>query len=145
MSNEQTPNRSWILYVVAFAFLLLLYLGIKIPQHQRDKARTEYNEAVTKVDTLITTPDNIAGNYFMTVSEDGDESRLQGTIEEDALGQWVLHIYDEYEPRTVLLNIENDGTISSEDLGTGVMTYKKNIDKTTITFTKDNSTCVLTK
>lgn len=144
MSYEETPIRSWPVLAAAAVFLVLLYFGISYPQHARNKARTEYNREVLSSDTLTPSVSNLMGNYFVLMTENGEEARYQGTILEDALGQLILRVYDEYEPRTFRLDISGR-SVMSDEFGAGVMTYKKNIDKTTITFFKENSTCILTK
>lgn len=144
MSYEEQATKTWPLLVAALAFLVLLYIGISFPRYTRNRLRTEYNRAIVQEDTIVPSVSKLVGNYFVLVTEKGEDTRYQGSVLEDALGQLILRIYDEYEPRTIHLGIDGE-TVTSDELGVGIMTYKKNIDKTTITFTKANSICILTK
>lgn len=129
--------------LVAFAIVAgaVWFFGSK----KQQKEVEEHNRAVLQVDTVSASYQNLPGTYSILVDNAGAETRYTGVIEEDALGNYVLRIYDEYEPRTVLLTVTDDGTLESEELGKGTMTYKKNIDKTTLTFIKEDSKCTLTK
>lgn len=144
MAYEEKAGKTWPLFVAALTFLVLLYIGISYPKHARNRLRAEYNRVVVQEDTVIPSVSRLVGNYFVLVTDKGGDTRYQGSILEDALGQLILRIYDDYEPRTIHLSIVGD-TVTSDELGVGTMTYKKNIDKTTITFSKANSICILTK
>lgn len=88
---------------------------------------------------------NILGDYMVRLESPQDTTRLSGYIEMDELGQISLHILSAYEPKVYPLTINPDGTLFNYDLGHGKMSFKKLSEQTRITFTNDDTKCILVK
>jgi len=154
MSDIQTnDNGAQKKHSVSFPLILtilaaLIVVGVSadyfVKKNKEAKARIE--EAMSQ-EAVPITAGNIIGHYTIALQEEVDEdaTNYTGFIDIDAVGACTLHILSEYEPRLLLLDINSDGTVTNDELGIGTMTYKRSIDKTTITFKKGNQTCTLTK
>lgn len=80
----------------------------------------------------------ITGNYSVSVFYDDKKigtATAEVHLNNDSECRMVL--FDEYSPEFITIKIKYDGSLVSDKLGTGVLTYDKALDKTTLVFTKD--------
>lgn len=102
-------------------------------------------EEVTAEETVFPTESELVGDYTICLSSDTDKTYTAGYIEVDQFGIYILHLLSEYQPRTLAITVSEDGSLHNPELGSGAMKRNRSLGKTTITFTKDNSVCTLTK
>lgn len=147
IKEEPAKSKGYGAFFLVAALVLLLAAGglfayrqISARRAMEEKAREALSE-----ETVTITSSNILGSYTVRIESTEGSSTLAGYIDSDALGSIVLHILSEYEPRLLPLEIEDDGTVSNEEMGVGIMTYKKSVDRTTIVFRKGETTCTLVK
>ena len=60
-------------------------------------------------------------------------------------GEYRLIMVGEYAPEYIRLTVDNEGKLISDKIGTGTISYKKELDKTTLVFTKGRYTWKLIK
>lgn len=89
--------------------------------------------------------DRICGNYDLRFDYADSVARFVGVIDRDMSGNYVLTILSDMEPRVLMLDIDAGGHINCEELGSGTMSYRESIDKTTIRFKGEEYICTLTK
>ena len=87
----------------------------------------------------------ICGNYDLRFDYADSVARFVGVIDRDMSGNYVLTILSDMEPRVLMLDIDAGGHINCEELGSGTMSYRESIDKTTIRFKGEEYICTLTK
>jgi len=143
-----TPKSSKGFVILLCLFVVLLAAAVASFYLKYDREEKEFNDRVKKtlnIEQVKITPDNILGNYSVKMESVEDVQYLAGYIDLDILGSYTLHILSEYDPRTYLLDIDEEGRVFNNELGLGLMTYKANINKTIIRFEKDGLVCTLTK
>lgn len=109
-----------------------------------DESIAHKEEAVAVVSEKIN-EENLLGTYDIQVLSGEIENHFTGSIDQDELGVYQLHIYSEYEPRVLRLELHEDGTVSNDELGIGVMTVRKSTDAVKVTFEKGGVKCVLSR
>ena len=131
-----------------FIALLLIALAAVIAAAVLGGKQKEIDEQVEqalKVEQMQATDENLIGNWSIKTETAGQAVYETGYIDHDILGDRVLHVLSEYDPRQLIIDINADGTLSSDELGNGVMTYKESTGKTEIRFEKEETTCTLTR
>jgi hypothetical protein len=146
---KDTPKRPgkriWIPVASVALVLVLSAAGVFWHRSSLKKAIEARTQEALSEENISVTGSNILGSYTVHIETDSQKSTCTGYIDSDAQGVITLHILSEYEPRLFQLEIEADGTVFNDELGTGRMSYKKSIDRTSIRFQKDSLKCTLTK
>ena len=87
----------------------------------------------------------LEGNYSMKIVSEGKTRYSTATVKELATGQFQIARVTVYGPVYYGFLLSEDGTVHSEELGDGTVSYKESIDKTTIRFEREDSICELTR
>ena len=132
-------------FVIALSVILIAAGVLAWHFIAQDKALEKRTEEAMKVETVIPTRSDLVGNYSMKMESGEIVTNATAYIDVDDLGNCVLHILSEYEPRALKIEINEDGTLYNEELGLGNMTRKPSIDKTSIKFVKEDLTCEFTR
>lgn len=142
--NRKAPASSLIQRIFSLILMLIavsccgyLFSMKFLLDKQEREALAE--EKVTETESFI------LGNYEVRFDYADSTVRFTGTITKDINEKYVLTILSEYSPRVINLSLGEDGVISCDELGDGVMSHVSDIDKTRIKFEKENFTCTLTK
>jgi len=147
--NTPTPKKNnKVLVILLMIFVVLLAVAGGYYYYSYSTQKKAFNERTEKAlgtETVKITPENILGNYSVRIESGNDVQHMTAYIDTDILGSYILHILGEYEPHTMMLEIDEEGRVYTNELGLGFMTYKASIDKTMIIFEKDGVTCKLTK
>lgn len=152
-SNSNSSTQSWLSKNAAWFIpcIILLLLAVVVASQMTSKSKTGKNVKAKETEMLASdtvfnlTREDLAGNYSVKIESNGQLKRLTGYIDYDAIGQCTLHVLSDYEPMLFILNVNGKGVISNDDLGTTYMIHQKSINKRTITFTKNNTVCTLTR
>jgi len=145
MSNIDPQKKNYTVLIVLITIFVALLGGLFYYYKHTEKAINNHKEQALQEDTVMIDPENILGNYFILFVSGDVETRQSGYIDQDSFGQVVLHILSQYDPRTLILDIQSDGKIYNDELGYGSMTYKSSIGKTSIKFENNGLICILTK
>ncbi|MCQ2141769.1 MAG: hypothetical protein MJY83_05430 [Bacteroidales bacterium] len=146
VENEAPKKKvSWIPWAIVTVVLVGAAVAFFSFKKGIDDTLATKSEQALSVETQAASEENLLGGYDVLLVSGDIENHFTAVIDQDEMGDLLLHIYSEYEPKVLRLEILEDGKISNEELGVGVMTYQKSIDKLSITFEKGNAKCVLSR
>lgn len=145
--ENEAPRKSfnWIPWAIVAIVLIGAAVAFFSFKKGFDDTLAAKSEAAVAVDTIAVNDENLLGSYDIKVTSGDIENHYTGVIDQDELGGYLLHIYSEFEPRVLGLEVLEDGKVSNDELGVGVMTYQKSLDKLIVTFEKGNVICVLSR
>ena len=87
---------------------------------------------------------NLEGSYSMFTS-DGETRYATASVKKIAERQYQIARVTVYGPTVYSFTIAEDGTVSSDELGTGSVSYRSDLKLTTIRFEKTNFLCELSR
>lgn len=88
---------------------------------------------------------NLEGSYSMKFTSDGETRYATASVKKIAERQYQIARVTVYGPTVYSFTVTEDGTVSSEELGTGTVSYRSDLKLTTIRFEKTNFLCELSR
>ena len=88
---------------------------------------------------------NLEGSYSMKFTSDGETRYATASVKKVAERQYQIARVTVYGPTVYSVVVAEDGTVSSEELGSGTITYRSDLKLTTIRFEKTNFLCELSR
>ena len=88
---------------------------------------------------------NLEGSYSMTFTSAGETRYATASVKKVADRQYQIARVTVYGPTVYTFTIAEDGSVKSDELGTGSITYRSDLKLTTIRFEKPNFLCELTR
>ena len=88
---------------------------------------------------------NLEGSYSMKFTSDGETRYATASVKKIAERQYQIARVTVYGPTVYSFTVAEDGTVSSEELGTGSISYRSDLKLTTIRFEKTNFLCELSR
>ena len=88
---------------------------------------------------------NLEGSYSMKFTSDGETRYATASVKKIAERQYQISRVTVYGPAVYSFTVAEDGTVSSEELGTGTVSYRSDLKLTTIRFEKTNFLCELSR
>ena len=88
---------------------------------------------------------NLEGSYSMKFTSDGETRYATASVKKIAERQYQISRVTVYGPAVYTFTVAEDGTVTSEELGTGTITYRSDLKLTTIRFEKTNFLCELSR
>ena len=88
---------------------------------------------------------NLEGSYSMKFTSDGETRYATASVKKVADRQYQISRVTVYGPTVYSFTVAEDGTVSSEELGTGTVSYRSDLKLTTIRFEKTNFLCELSR
>lgn len=143
MSLPSAPwYKQW--YVWAGAAILMVFLYFSFGKSDCNKNAGEPVKKEVNVSTAI---GRLEGNY--TLREKNAGVLVNGirtaAIKKTSDTQARILVVSEYEPEIYEFSLDASGSIESEQLGKGEITYNEKLDKITLTFKQGERICELTK
>ena len=88
---------------------------------------------------------NLEGSYSMKFTADGETRYATASVTKVAERQYQIARVTVYGPTVYSFTIAEDGSVSSEELGSGSVSYRSDLKLTTIRFEKTNFLCELSR
>ena len=88
---------------------------------------------------------NLEGSYSMKFTSDGETRYATASVKKIAERQYQIARVTVYGPTVYTFTVAEDGTVTSDELGTGTITYRSDLKLTTIRFEKTNFLCELSR
>ena len=88
---------------------------------------------------------NLEGSYSMKFTSDGETRYATASVKKVAERQYQIARVTVYGPTVYTFTVAEDGTVSSDELGTGTVSYRSDLKLTTIRFEKTNFLCELSR
>ena len=88
---------------------------------------------------------NLEGSYSMKFTSDGETRYATASVKKVAERQYQIARVTVYGPTVYSFTVAEDGAVSSEELGSGSVSYRSDLKLTTIRFEKTNFLCELTR
>ena len=88
---------------------------------------------------------NLEGSYSMKFTSDGETRYATASVKKVAERQYQIARVTVYGPTVYSFTVAEDGTVDSEELGTGMISYRSDLKLTTIRFEKTNFLCELSR
>jgi len=88
---------------------------------------------------------NLEGSYSMKFTSDGETRYATASVKKIAERQYQIARVTVYGPTVYSFTVAEDGTVSSDELGTGTVSYRSDLKLTTIRFEKTNFLCELSR
>ena len=88
---------------------------------------------------------NLEGSYSMKFTSDGETRYATASVKKVAERQYQIARVTVYGPTVYSFTVADDGTVSSEELGVGSVSYRSDLKLTTIRFEKTNFLCELSR
>ena len=88
---------------------------------------------------------NLEGSYSMKFTSDGETRYATASVKKVAERQYQIARVTVYGPTVYSFTVAEDGTVSSDELGTGTVSYRSDLKLTTIRFEKTNFLCELSR
>ena len=88
---------------------------------------------------------NLEGSYSMKFTSDGETRYATASVKKIAERQYQIARVTVYGPTVYSFTLGEDGAVSSEELGTGTVSYRSDLKLTTIRFEKTNFLCELSR
>ena len=88
---------------------------------------------------------NLEGSYSMKFTSDGETRYATASVKKIAERQYQIARVTVYGPTVYTFTVAEDGTVSSDELGTGGISYRSDLKLTTIRFEKTNFLCELSR
>ena len=88
---------------------------------------------------------NLEGSYSMKFTSDGETRYATASVKKVAERQYQIARVTVYGPTVYTFTVAEDGTVSSDELGSGGISYRSDLKLTTIRFEKTNFLCELSR
>ena len=120
------------------AFLALACAAVLVGCAGRSVQQVSLLPDVQKIGTL-------EGSYSMKFTSDGETRYATASVKKVAERQYQIARVTVYGPTVYSFIVAEDGTVSSDELGTGSVSYRSDLKLTTIRFEKTNVLCELSR
>ncbi|MCQ2147656.1 MAG: hypothetical protein MJZ16_09085 [Bacteroidales bacterium] len=152
LSKVENKENSWLnkaiivaVVVIVIAAVALLLNRIPSPQPASTAADPE-SEVVNEDMNYSYLLDKLEGSYDVKFKTDGDVlSQGVARIKYNEIEGFDLIVYSEYRPVTYHFKADEQNKLHSDNLGEGTIKYEEEFDQITITFTKEDNTCELSR
>ena len=144
ITSHSLAYKKWYLWAGIIAIAAVLYYAIGNKGNTQITA--EDNSAVPEM-VVSTAIEHIEGNYSLREKVDGVLVNGIRTcaIKKTSDTQGSILVTSEYNPEIIDFSFDAYGKVSSEQLGSGEITYNKKLNKTMITFKQGNRICEFIK
>ena len=88
---------------------------------------------------------NLEGSYSMKFTSDGETRYATASVKKIAERQYQIARVTVYGPTVYSFTVAEDGTVTSDELGSGSVSYRSDLKLTTIRFEKTNFLCELSR
>lgn len=88
---------------------------------------------------------NLEGSYSMKFTAAGETRYATAAVKKVGEKQYQIARATVYGPTVYTFTLSEDGSVSSEELGNGSITYRSDLKLTTIRFEKPDFLCELTR
>ena len=88
---------------------------------------------------------NLEGSYSMKFTSDGETRYATASVKKIAERQYQIARVTVYGPAVYIFTVAEDGTVTSDELGAGSISYRSDLKLTTIRFEKTNFLCELSR
>ena len=88
---------------------------------------------------------NLEGSYSMKFTSDGETRYATASVKKVAERQYQIARVTVYGPTVYTFTVAEDGTVSSDELGSGGISSRSDLKLTTIRFEKTNFLCELSR
>ena len=88
---------------------------------------------------------NLEGSYSMKFTSDGETRYATASVKKIAERQYQIARVTVYGPTVYTFTVAEDGSVSSDELGNGTVSYRSDLKLTTIRFEKTNFLCELSR
>ena len=88
---------------------------------------------------------SLEGSYSMKFTASGETRYATASVKKIAERQYQISRVTVYGPTVYTFVIAEDGTVKSDELGTGSISYRSDLKLTTIRFEKTNFLCELSR
>ena len=88
---------------------------------------------------------NLEGSYSMKFTSAGETRYATAAVKKVGERQYQIARVTVYGPTVYSFTIAEDGSVKSDELGAGSVTYRSDLKLTTIRFEKTNFLCELTR
>ena len=88
---------------------------------------------------------NLEGSYSMKFTSAGETRYATAAVKKVGEKQYQIARVTVYGPTVYTFTLGEDGSVSSEELGTGSVSYRSDLKLTTIRFEKTDFLCELTR
>ena len=88
---------------------------------------------------------NLEGSYSMKFTASGETRYATASVKKVAERQYQIARVTVYGPAVYSFTISEDGTVKSDELGTGTIIYRSDLKLTTIRFEKTDFLCELSR
>lgn len=88
---------------------------------------------------------DLEGSYSMKFTSAGETRYATAAVKKVAERQYQIARVTVYGPTVYTFTVGEDGSVKSEELGSGSVTYRSDLKLTTIRFEKTNFLCELTR
>ena len=88
---------------------------------------------------------NLEGSYSMKFTSAGETRYATAAVKKTGEREYQIARVTVYGPTVYTFTLGEDGTVTSEELGTGSISYRADLKLTTIRFEKTDFLCELTR
>lgn len=134
--------KSRIFLVSIMALLIIVALGMAIYTHYAIHENKNYALPEVIVNYI---PETFSGNYAVLIQSEDEKQRYTATVSQFASSSYRIDMISEYGKMNYTFAVNPDGTLSSPELGKGVVSFKSTIGKLTIEFSMEDVKCVLSR
>jgi len=149
LSEVEKSEGKWLDRIIVIAAVVIaiaaisIFIGKKSGKKTQQSAIQQLEQVQPDYSFIL---DNMDGSYDLKMTgADGEQIHGVARIKYNDIEGYDLILYSEYSPVTYHFKSTGGANLHSEELGDGVIDYEKDFETTTITFKKENSTCVLSR
>ena len=137
--------KSTVYYILlGIGLALMVFAGWKYADIKNSEKAAELKETEAAVEDL-SFMDNLEGNYSFTLTAGDEVSYSTAVVRMIATNMDQVTRMTVYGPMHYSFEVTEGKNLSSEEMGTGVASYKSELDKTLLHFEKENVVCELSK
>lgn len=146
LEKLKTINRkTWI--IITSVAVAILAIAIAVPIMIPDKKAVEEPVVQNSREHILEAIAGLEGYYYL---QETNEGKLIGTIRTCQVKKFDgntarILITSDYDPEVYEFTYSEDGTLYSQEMGSGNMTYKKKLEKIVLTFKKGDTTWKFSK
>lgn len=106
-----------------------------------DDKDSEQSSQSISVERQNSTKQFLPGNYSVSVTHEDTKKWTASTeIRMYTDSEYRMVVFSEYAPEFIIIRLQSDGTLFSDQLGIGTLTYNKELDKITLLFIRNGYT-----
>ena len=140
---KKSAGSSRVVTVSVVVILLLVACGVAYVMMQPTLGGGHVDQPTEQLQNYI--PETFVGNYSMRISSGEQKDYRTAVVKEYTADSYSVEVISEYGKLVFSFSVQQDGSVLSPELGTGVVKYKESINKLTIEFTREDGQCVLTR